>query len=113
MIRPQGTPVSLYEQVADLPLMIEPERRERRERDTSSGFTRVTTTFVLKGEGETGRGEDVSYDTEDHDALAESNEFSFAGEYTFAEFSDALDDIDLFPRTEPEPERDSSYHYRR
>ena len=103
--------MSLYEQVADLPLTIDAETRERRERDTSSGFTRVTTTFVLDGEDETGRGEDVAYDTEDHDALAEVGDLGLTGEYTFAEFSEMLDDVDRFPTREPE--RESARHYRR
>ncbi|PSP73830.1 hypothetical protein BRC86_08000 [Halobacteriales archaeon QS_3_64_16] len=103
--------MSLYEQVADLSLVIDAEDRERRERDTSSGFTRATTTFVLEGEGETGRGEDVTYDTEDHDALADVGALGLAGEYAVREFSAALEGIDLFPRREPE--RESSKHYRR
>jgi hypothetical protein len=103
--------MSLYEQVADLSLAIDSEGRERRERDTSSGFTRATTTFVLDGRGETGRGEDVTYDREDHDAIAESATYDLAGEYTVAEFSAVLDDVDLFPTKEPE--RESSEHYRR
>ena len=101
----------LFEQVADLPLRIDQTSRERRERPTSSGFTRVTTTFEFHGDGATGRGEDVTYDTEDHDALAEVTGFDFEGEYTFAEFSAALDETDLFPTDGPE--RDSSRHYRR
>lgn len=103
--------MSLYEQVVDLPLTIESESRVQRERDTSSGFSRATTTFVLEGEGETGSGEDVTYDTEDHDALAEQGDLGLAGEYTFDEFSNALDDVDLFPTKAPE--RDPSRHYRR
>jgi hypothetical protein len=103
--------MSLYERVADLSLVIGTERRERRERDTSSGFTRATTTFVLDGEGETGQGEDVTYDTEDHDALADVGDLGLVGGYTVKEFSAALDDIDLF--SEREPERESSKHYRR
>jgi hypothetical protein len=103
--------MSLYERVADLSLVIGTERRERRERDTSSGFTRATTTFVLDGEGETGQGEDVTYDTEDHDALADVGDLGLVGGYTVEEFSAALDDTDLFP--EREPERESSKHYRR
>jgi hypothetical protein len=104
--------MSLYDAVADLPLTVEGHERTRRERDTSSDFTRVTTTFALSGAGETGRGEDVTYDTPDHDALAEADpDFAaFEGEWTFDGFSDALDEIDLFP--EP-PERGTARHYRR
>ncbi|WP_256545727.1 hypothetical protein [Halobellus inordinatus] len=101
----------LFDAVADLPLSIESTDRTRRDRDTSSGFVRTTTTFHLSGAGHTGRGEDVAYDTEDHDALADAPAFDFAGEYTFASFSAHLDDIDLFP-TKP-PERETARHYRR
>ncbi|QCC46855.1 hypothetical protein [Halobellus limi] len=111
----------LFDSVADLPLAVESTERSRRERDTSSGFVRTTTTFHLSGpaapdadgaeETHTGRGEDVSYDTADHDALADAPAFDLAGEYTFAEFSSALDDVDLFP-TAP-PERETARHYRR
>lgn len=62
--------MSLFARLADLPLVVESERRERRERDTSSGFRRTTTVVSLDGDGETGRGEDVTYETEDHDRLA-------------------------------------------
>ena len=100
-----------FDAVADLPLTIESLNRTRRDRDTSSGFVRTTTTFHLSGAGEIGRGEDVTYDTEDHDALADAGDFDFGGEYTFASFSAHLDDVDLFP-TKP-PERESSRAYRR
>jgi hypothetical protein len=111
----------LFDAVADLPLSIESTERTRRERDTSSGFVRTTTTFHLSGPeapdaeaGDaalTGHGEDVTYDTEDHGVLADAPAFDCAGEYTFAEFSSRLDDVDLFP-TKP-PERADSRHYRR
>ena len=35
--------------------------------EVSSQFTRVTTTVVLHGDGETGEGEDVTYTADDHD----------------------------------------------
>ncbi|MGQ4554834.1 hypothetical protein [Halobellus sp. GM3] len=118
----------LFDAVADLPLAVESTDRTRRERDTSSGFVRTTTTFHLTGpervevgaadgahpdrdEQHVGRGEDVTYDTEDHDALAEAPALDLAGEYTFASFSARLDDVDLFP-TKP-PERETARHYRR
>ncbi|WP_435183376.1 hypothetical protein [Halobellus sp. EA9] len=106
----------LFDAVSGLPLSIESTDRTRRDRDTSSGFVRTTTTFRLSGpdaEGttHTGRGEDVTYDTEDHDALADAPAFDLEGEYTFASFSERLDDIDLFPTKDPE--RETGYHYRR
>ena len=102
--------MTLYDRLADLPLVVEGESRERRERETSSGFTRVSTVVSLAGDGDVGRGEDVTYDAPDHERLAETPPFDLAGEYTFEEFSDRLDEVDLFP--DP-PERESSRHYRR
>jgi len=100
-----------YDRLADLPLRIDRETRTRHERDTSSGFTRATTVFELHGDGHVGRGEDVTYDAEDHDALAGLDSLVPTGEFTFDEFSTALDDVDLFPTKEPE--QPSSHHYRR
>ena len=48
---------------------IESASLERRELALSSDFTRVTTTVVLTGRGETGEGEDVTYQAEDHDGF--------------------------------------------
>ncbi|QLG26185.1 hypothetical protein HUG10_00915 [Halorarum halophilum] len=120
--------MALYDAVADLPVTVESVALRRRARDTSSGFERVTTTFRLRGGGELGRGEDVTYDAPDHDALYDDPEaatdgaaaadgdaaadFSeLLGEWTFAEFSDHLDDADLFPRGDPE--RMTARPYRR
>jgi hypothetical protein len=103
-----------FSRVADLPLTVESVDIAQHARDTSSGFHRKSTTFVLSGAGETGRGEDVTYDTEDHDALAAawgSAGYDLAGEYTVASFSARLDDIDLFPTKAPE--RETAHHYRR
>ena len=112
---------ALFDAIADLSLSIESIDRTQRERDTSSGFVRTTTTFHLSGPESadagtsgsvhTGRGEDVTYDTEDHDALADAPAFDFTGEYTFTEFSSRLDEVDLF-RTKS-PERETARHYRR
>ncbi|ELZ78085.1 hypothetical protein C455_10388 [Haloferax larsenii JCM 13917] len=106
--------MTLFDRVADLPLTIESVSREQFESDTSSGFHRKTTVFELSGEGETGRGEDVTYDVEDHDALAKTpgNVFDIVGSYdSFVNFSAALDGTDLFPTKVPE--REPSLHYRR
>ncbi len=89
--------MGLYDRIADLPLTVEGYDLRQREADTSSGFTRVTTTFRLGDDGETGRGEDVCYEEADHDALAADPPALPTGEFTFAEFSRALDDVELFP----------------
>lgn len=102
----------LYDAVSDLPLRIADTARTRRERDTSSGFQRTTTTFHLRGDGVSGRGEDVSYDTEDHKVLESAPAFDLRGRYgSFAAFSDYLDDVDLFPGAPPT--RETAHHYRR
>jgi hypothetical protein len=102
MVRERRGLTMLYEHVADLELEIETYELERRERDTSSGFTRATTVVSLRGDGETGRGEDVTYDNDAHVALQSSaGEFSVAGEYTLDEFSDRLAGIDFFPDGDP------------
>lgn len=102
---------SVYEQIADLSLDIEGYDLDSIERDTSAGFTRTTTVVSLQGDGQTGRGEDVTYDAAEHHALvAEEPAIPFSGEYTLASFSETLDEIDLFPDRKP---RDAFRHYRR
>ena len=104
-------PVNLFEQVADLSVTIEEWELGARERDTSSGFTRKTTTVTLAGAGHAGKGEDVTYENEEHDRLLEAADFELAGVYTVASFSEALSTIDLFPAGPPDEER--FRHYRR
>jgi hypothetical protein len=99
-----------YDRLADLSLVVEAEDREGRQRDTSSGFVRTTTVVSLSGAGETGHGEDVTYDTPDHEALDSVGGLAPTGEFTLDSFSAALDDVDLFPVP---PERESARHYRR
>jgi len=99
----------MYDRVADLALTVEDCTFELRERATSSGFDRVTTTISLSGDGETGRGEDVTYTNEAHHALAEHT-IDLAGEYTVDSFSAALDEADCWP--EP-PDEERFRHYRR
>lgn len=92
----------LYDRIAGLDLEIEDYEFHRHERDTSSGFTRVTTVVSLHGAGETGRGEDVTYDAEHHTTLqAAGNAFPITGAYTIEEFSTQLSGIDLFSGEEP------------
>lgn len=92
----------LYDSVADLDLRIDGYDLTRHERDTSSGFTRTTTVVTLHGEDETGHGEDVTYDADDHEPLhGAPPEFPLTGEYTLDEISKHLADIDLFLGEEP------------
>ncbi len=100
----------MYDEVADLPLVVDEVGFERLERDTSGGFVRATTVVELSGDGHTGRGEDVTYDTADHDRLAAKPPALPTGEFTFEGYSAALDDVELFP--DP-PGADRFRHYRR
>jgi hypothetical protein len=100
----------VYDRISDLPLRVADAELVRRERETSSGFTRVTTTVVLRGDGRVGRGEDVTYDAEDHDAWQAAGPPDLAGDYEFDGFSEAVGERSLFP--DP-PGRDTARPYRR
>jgi len=92
----------LYDRLAGLDLQIDSYELGLRERDTSSGFTRTTTIVSLNGDGHTGRGEDVTYDSEPHYRITETDpNFSLSGSYTFASFSEQLAGTDLFAGEEP------------
>lgn len=83
-----------YAMVDSLPVSIDSLTLSRRERDVSSGFTRVTTTVELSGEGCVGRGEDVCYEADDH---ANYPRPDLTGEWEFDGLSDAIADADLWP----------------
>ncbi|MFB6121431.1 MAG: hypothetical protein ABEJ68_09980 [Halobacteriaceae archaeon] len=95
--------MTLYERLADLPLVVEDCGFDLREAETSSGFTRTTTVVTLAGDGVRGHGEDVTYESESHYALVDAPpDFGLAGEWTFEEFAARLDGVDLFPNHPPE-----------
>ncbi|SFS45895.1 hypothetical protein [Halostagnicola kamekurae] len=105
-----------YDRIADLSVAIDSVSTERLEADTTSGFTRVTTLFSLSGPAENGRtatgtGEDVTYETDEHHALAETGLEDLSGEYTIDSFSARLADADLFPAGAPD--REVFRNYRR
>ncbi|MEI6446976.1 MAG: hypothetical protein WCO96_03725 [Actinomycetes bacterium] len=104
--------MSTWDLVKDLPLTVESCRLEGLRAHVSSGFERQTTLIRLAGGGETGTGEDVTYDGEDHDALQESGPTDDlpVGETSLGEYCEAIAGLDLFPR---EPVREVSRLYRR
>ena len=59
--------MGLYERVAALRVEIDDVSLDQQSVETGSGFTRVTTTLVLRGGGKEGVGEDVVYDPAAHD----------------------------------------------
>jgi hypothetical protein len=103
--------MGVYDLLADLPLEVDGYELEGRERDVSSGFTRLSTIVRLHGGGEKGEGEDVTYDGLDHVALQDAGPvLPLAGSGVFADFAAKLGDLDLFPA---EPVREVSRLYRR
>ena len=98
----------LFDTIADLAVSIDGYEIERASLDVSTGFTRVTTTVVMKGKGLQGRGEDVTYTGPDHDGFPEHLEV--AGDHTLRTASAALDGHDLFAAP---PAMEASRDYRR
>ena len=84
--------MSDWEQLAPLELEVDALELERRELAVSSEFTRVTTTVVLHGRGETGRGEDVIYEAALHDEYPRPD---LTGRRTLAEYSELLEPLEL------------------
>ena len=102
--------MSTYDLVADLPLRIEGYALEGLEQDTSSDFMRKSTVIRLRGAGEEGVGEDVVYETVDHEIAQDAGPtLPLAGDWTVGSFADRLATLDLFPK---EPQRDVSRLYR-
>jgi hypothetical protein len=86
--------VSLYDAVRDLELEIDDFATERREVPVSSEFVRVTTTVILSGKGQTGQGEDVTYQAELHDDFPtlDARGRTTIGEYSRRVAGHALED---------------------
>ena len=103
--------MSLFEErLADLPLVVEEYALDGRVRDVSSDFTRKSTVISLHGAGETGAGEDVTYDAPDHDVLQEAGPvLALAGDWTLGSFCEHVEALDLWPAP---PAREASRQYR-
>jgi hypothetical protein len=84
--------MALWDSVAELMLKVDGYTLERRESSTPSGWARVTTTVVLAGAGESGRGEDVTYEAEMHDSVPD--ELMLAGTWSLEDLSHRLDEIE-------------------
>jgi hypothetical protein len=93
---------SLWKRFAELSLEIDSYELERLERGVTRGFTRVTTVVRLRGGGEEGLGEDVTWYAEAHDReQAAGPVLPLAGRWTLETFSEALEI--------PEPHRRWAY----
>jgi hypothetical protein len=84
--------MATFDALRDLPLRIEEAATDGLSLAVSSEFTRRTTIVRLRGGGEEGIGEDVTYDAAAHDFFPDVP----TGEFTLASFSTALDDVELF-----------------
>src|SRR5215831_11886326 len=91
----------------DLPLDIEDVELERRELAVSPEFRRVTTTVRLRGGGEEGLGEDITYQADLHDTFPVP---PVAGAWTIDSFSKSLDGFRFFHEELPDKAADD---YRR
>jgi hypothetical protein len=90
--------MSTYSQLAELPLEIEEYELEPREQELTAEFTRNTTILHLRGGGEEGLGEDVTYTGLDHVAMQDAGPvLPLAGSHTLDSFSEKLGSLDLFP----------------
>ena len=90
--------MSLWDALSDLPLLIERVETETLAVDVGR-FVRKTTVVHLIGMGAEGLGEDVTYDTEEHDRFPD---LPLAGDWeTLGHFTRHLDELDLFPSGQP------------
>jgi L-alanine-DL-glutamate epimerase-like enolase superfamily enzyme len=89
--------VGTYSRLAGLPLVVEGYELTALERDVSSDFTRRTTVITLRGAGEEGSGEDVTYDGDEQARFQAAGAVEeLAGEHTLDSFSELLASLDLF-----------------
>jgi L-alanine-DL-glutamate epimerase-like enolase superfamily enzyme len=102
--------VSTWDAVAGLELEIDDYSLEGLRASVSSEFERLTTIIHLRGAGEEGCGEDVTYDGADQELLQRAGpNLPLAGRHTLASFCERVKGLALFP--EP-PQRDASLLYR-
>ena len=102
--------MSTWEQLAQMPVQIEECVLEGLRQDVSSSFERKSTLIHLRGGGEQGTGEDVTYDGADHDIFqAAGPGFPLQGSFTLASFARHLAEHSLFAQP---PQREVSARYR-
>jgi len=102
--------MATFDALAALPLEIEGYEL-RGEEFTTPSFERLSTVIALRGGGEEGLGEDVTYDAVDHIALQGAGAvLDLTGHATLGEFCEFMAGVDTFPA---EPQRDVSRRYRR
>jgi L-alanine-DL-glutamate epimerase-like enolase superfamily enzyme len=100
--------MSLWESVAGLEVRVDGYALQRRESQTPSRWTRVTTSVVLEGDGATGQGEDVTYGADDHDHMP--GDLMLAGTWSLDDASRHLDELELWSG---DPENHTGQDHRR
>ena len=99
-----------WDLLAGLEVRIDGYDLEGRSRIIHHTFNRMTSTFVLHGGGEEGRGEDVCYwPTVQQGQLDRGPYLPLAGTFTLAEFSEHVAGLDLFPTPPHFPADDLNY----
>jgi L-alanine-DL-glutamate epimerase-like enolase superfamily enzyme len=102
--------VSTWDTLAGLEVEIDDYALDPLQATVSSEFERKSTVIHLRGRGEEGLGEDVTYDAVDHDILqAAGPTLPLPGSYTIASFCEHLAGLSLFGE---EPQREVSQLYR-
>jgi hypothetical protein len=102
--------VSTWEELAEMAVEIEDYVLDPLMARVSSDFERKSTIIRLRGGGQEGIGEDVTYDAVDHDILqAAGPVLPLAGRFTLASFAEHLAQLSLFSQT---PQREVSARYR-
>ena len=94
-----------WDRLGELRLVIESSATETLALDV--GWMRKTTLVALRGAGEEGVGEDVTYDADEHDRFPT---LELGGDWTLQSFSRHLDGISLFAAP---PQQDAYRDYRR
>jgi hypothetical protein len=103
--------MATFDRLAGLQVEIEDYALERLEFTVNEQFTRISTVIHLRGGGEEGVGEDVTYDAPDQEAqLAAGPNQPLAGRRALGDFCQLVQGLDLFP---DEPQRGVSRRYRR
>jgi hypothetical protein len=102
--------VSTWQKLAGLALEIEDYALEPLQMQVSSEFERKSTLIALRGAGEVGVGEDVTYDGVDQEILQAAGAVQpLGGRYTLASFCEHVATLPLFPQP---PQREVSARYR-
>ncbi len=102
--------MSTWESLSGLTVAIEDYSLQALQATVSSDFERKSTVIRLRGAGEHGDGEDVTYDAVDHEILqAAGASLPLAGSYTLESFSARLAELSLFGEA---PQREVSARYR-